>query len=95
MLIILDNAESPKIIAAVGELCQFKKDPYITSRIPAVPQCRKGSAIPTPPVQTARDIIYGIRGHGERSEIIDDILQRLDTLRRCMGLITTRTQRQP
>ena len=93
---IHNNAESPKIIAAVGELYQFKKKKSL-HHFPdrGRPPAPQGSGNTTLPGQTARDIILGIHGYGERSGIIDDILQRLDTLRRCFGLITTRRQQQP
>jgi tetratricopeptide (TPR) repeat protein len=88
MIIILDNAESildPKgtsaaeIYSVVNELCQFKTICLcITSRIITVPPRCKRPGIPTLSIEAARDIFYGIFGNGERSNIIDDLLERLE-----------------
>ena len=88
MLIILDNAESildPKgtnpqeIYSVVNELCQFPSICLcITSRITTVPPRCKRPEIPTLPVEAACDIFYGIYGDGSRSNIITDLLKRLD-----------------
>ena len=88
MLVVLDNAESmldPKgtsaeeIYSVVEELCQFKTICFlITSRIMTVPPRCKRPEIPTLSMQAACDIFYGIYGDGGRSNIIDDLLQRLD-----------------
>ena len=88
MLIVLDNAESildpqgtngREIYAVVNELCQFKTICLcITSRITTVPRYCKRPPIPTLSMEAAREIFYGIYGDAEWSEIIDDLLQRLD-----------------
>ncbi|KAF9780529.1 hypothetical protein BJ322DRAFT_1213638 [Thelephora terrestris] len=87
-LIILDNAESildpqgpnhKEIYAVVDELCQFKTLCLcITSRMTSVPRYCKRPRIPTLSTEAAREIFYGIYGNDERSEIIDNLLQRLD-----------------
>jgi tetratricopeptide (TPR) repeat protein len=88
VLIILDNAESildPKgtsakeIYSVVDELCQFKRVCLcITSRITTVPPRCKRLEIPTLSMEAACDIFYGIYGDGGRSNIVSDLLKRLD-----------------
>ena len=88
MLIILDNAESildPKttdaeeIYSVVEKLCQFKKVCLlITSRITTVPPRCNRPEIPTLSMEAACDIFYGIYSNSERSNIISDLLGRLD-----------------
>jgi tetratricopeptide (TPR) repeat protein len=88
MLIVLDNAESildPKgtsageVYSVVDELCQFRKVCLcITSRITTVPPRCKRPEIPTLSLEAACDIFYGIYGDGGRSNIINDLLGRLD-----------------
>jgi tetratricopeptide (TPR) repeat protein len=88
VLIILDNAESildPKgtnageIYSVVDELCQFKRLCLcITSRITTVPPRCKRLEIPTLSTEAASNIFYGIYGDGQRPNIINDLLKRLD-----------------
>ena len=88
MLIVLDNAESildPKgtnareIYSLVDELCRIKTISLcITSRITTVPPHCKRPKIPTLSMEAACEIFYGIYSDGERSSIIDNLLQRLD-----------------
>jgi tetratricopeptide (TPR) repeat protein len=88
VLIILDNAESildPKgtgakeIYSLVDELCQFKRVCVcITSRITMVPPRCKRPEIPTLSMEAACGIFYSIYGDGGRSDIINDLLKRLD-----------------
>jgi tetratricopeptide (TPR) repeat protein len=88
MLIILDNAESildpqgtsaREIYALVDELSRFKKMCLcITSRITTVPRHCRRLEIPTLSIGAARDIFYGIYGDRGPSDIVDDLLQRLD-----------------
>ena len=87
-LIILDNAESilnpqgtnaEEIYSVVDELCRFKTICLlITSSITTVPQQCKCPEIPTLSMEAACDIFYDIRGDDGRSDIINDLLQRVD-----------------
>ena len=88
MILFLDNAESildpqgteaREIYSVVEELSRFSNICLgITSRITIVPpRCRR-PVIPTLSMEAARKIFYDIYGGGERSGIIDDLLQRLD-----------------
>jgi len=88
MIIILDNAESvldpqgtnaQEIYAVVEELSQFNNICLcITSRITTVPRHCKRPAIPTLSMEAACDIFYGIYDDSGRSDIINNLLQRLD-----------------
>ena len=88
MFLILDNAESildpqgtdaREIYDVVDELCQFETiSVCITSRITTVPRHCKRPRIPTLSMESACDIFYGIYGDGEGSEIVNDLLRRLD-----------------
>jgi tetratricopeptide (TPR) repeat protein len=88
MIIVLDNAESildPKgssakeIYPVVDELCQFKTVCLcVTSRITMVPPRCKRPEIPTLSMEAACNIFYSIYGGSGRSQIINDLLKRLD-----------------
>lgn len=87
MFIVIDNAESvldpqgtdaQEIYGVMSELCQFKTICIcITSRLTTVPGQCKRPEIPTLTMEAARDIFNGIY-NGERSDIIDNLLRRLD-----------------
>ena len=99
MLIILDNAESildpqgtdaPEIYAVVDELSRFKTISLcITSRITTIPQHCKRPEIPTLSMKSACDIFYSIYGDSGRSDIINDLLQRLDFHALSIALLAT------
>ena len=88
VILILDNAESildpqgkdaREISGVVEELSQFETLCLcITSRISTVPRHCKRPTIPTLSVESACDIFYGICDHGGRSDIISNLLKRLD-----------------
>ena len=88
MLIVLDNAESildPKatgakeIYSIVDELCQFRTISLcITSRITTVPPRCKRPEISTLSAEAAWDIFYSIYGGGKRTNVITNLLKRLD-----------------
>ena len=88
MFLILDNAESildPKetgareIYSIVDELCQFPTICLcITSRITTVPPRCELPEIPALSMDAACDIFYGTYRKAGRSDIVNDLLERLD-----------------
>ena len=88
MILVLDNAESildsqgadaREIYTAVEELSQFETICLcITSRISTVPRHCKRPAIPVLSMESACNIFYSIYDDGGRSDIINNLLSRLD-----------------
>lgn len=88
MILFLDNAEyildpqganAREISATVEELSQFSNLCLcITSRVPTSPPAFKALDIPELLMEAARDTFYTIYDGGGRSDLIDDILKRLD-----------------
>jgi hypothetical protein len=88
MFIILDNAESildpqgagaREISTVVEELSQLETICLcITSRITTVPRHCKRLVIPALSMEAACDIFYGIYDDEGRSDVVSDLLKRLD-----------------
>ena len=88
IILVLDNAESildpegagaQEIYPIVEELSHLKTVSLcITSRITTVPRHCKRPVIPTLSMESACDIFYGIYDSGGRSDIVNDLLRRLD-----------------
>ena len=89
IVVILDNAESildpqgteaQEIYAVVEELSQLSNVCLlITSRISTVPPDCERVDVPILSIEAARDVFYRIyKGSSERSDLVNDILERLD-----------------
>jgi tetratricopeptide (TPR) repeat protein len=88
MFIILDSAESildpagvnaKEICSAVDELCAFETICLlITSRVTTVPLRCERPKIPTLSMEAACNIFYDINSDCERSNVVNDLMERLD-----------------
>ena len=88
MILVLDNAESlldPQgagardISSTVEELSQFETVCLcVTSRISTVPRHCKRPTIPTLSTESTCDVFYAIYNNGGQSDIISNLLRRLD-----------------
>ena len=88
MILFLDNAESildpqgtdaREIYGIVEELSRFSNICLgITSRISTLPPHCKRATIPTLSTESALDIFYAIHNNGGRSQVISNLVERLD-----------------
>ena len=88
ILVVFDNVESildpqgmdaQEIYTVLEELSQLNNICLcITSRISIVPPDCERVDVPTLPIEAARNVFYCIYRSSQRSDLVDNILERLD-----------------